>query len=50
MSTTERLRCRSRRDELQFNIRLSERVSVEFAFLKQDDGRYGVPYKQRDLG
>jgi hypothetical protein len=32
------------RDELQFNIRLSERVSVEFALLKQDDGRNGVPY------
>jgi hypothetical protein len=32
------------RDELQFNVPLSERVSVEFSLLKQDDGRYRVPY------
>jgi hypothetical protein len=32
------------RDELQFNVQLSERVSVEFSLLKQDDGRYRVPY------
>jgi hypothetical protein len=32
-------------DELQLNIPLSDRVSVEFALLKKDDGRYGVPCK-----
>jgi hypothetical protein len=32
-------------DELPFSVALSERVSVEFALVKQDDGRYGVPYQ-----
>jgi hypothetical protein len=31
-------------DELQFTIPLSDRVSVEFSLLKQDDGRYSVPF------
>jgi len=32
-------------DERPFSVALSERVSVEFALVKQDDGRYGVPYQ-----
>ena len=32
-------------DELPFSVTLSERVSVEFALVKQDDGRYSVPYQ-----
>jgi hypothetical protein len=31
-------------DELPFSEAISERVSVEFSLLKQDDGRYRVPY------
>jgi hypothetical protein len=32
-------------DELPFSVALSERVSVEFALVKQDDGRYGATYQ-----
>jgi hypothetical protein len=34
-------------DELPFSVALSERVSVEFALVKRDDGRYRVPYPYR---
>ena len=32
-------------DELPFSVALSERVSIEFALVKQDDGRYGATYQ-----
>ncbi len=32
-------------DELPFSVTLSERVSVEFALVKHDDGRYGATYQ-----